>query len=305
DAGEEVENCIAVKDFDEDRFLVMATRNGIVKKTVLTQYSRPKQGGLIAIRLKEGDELIDVVVVGPGDDVLLSSATGMAIRFPHTNARPQGRATAGVRGIRLGKGDKLIGIVVARPDQFLLTACENGYGKRTPFGIGGVVPVVDDGGNSEAENAEETADGVESDGIEPETGGSATEESEERSGHHYRSQNRGGKGLRDIRTTDRNGRAVAILAVSEDDDVLMVTAGGKIQRVRAAEISLVGRNTQGVRIIRLDETDKLTSMARIPGEIIDEAVADGMPADDDTPEVETVDETETDTDSDDPPASGE
>ncbi|MFP6764044.1 MAG: DNA gyrase subunit A, partial [Planctomycetaceae bacterium] len=120
DSKEEVENCIAVKDFDEDRFLVMATRKGIVKKTVLTQYSRPKQGGLIAIRLKEGDELVDVVVVGPGDDVLLSTATGMAIRFPHTNARSQGRATAGVRGIRLGKDDELVGIVVARPDRFLL-----------------------------------------------------------------------------------------------------------------------------------------------------------------------------------------
>ena len=118
------------------------------------------------------------------------------------------------------------------------------------------------------------------------------EESGERSGHHYRAQNRGGKGLRDIRTTDRNGRAVAILSVSEDDDVLMVTAGGKIQRVRAADISVVGRNTQGVRIIRLDDADKLTSMARIPGEIIDESVADEIPSETASDEVETGDESD-------------
>ena len=177
--------------------------------------------------------------------------------------------------MRLQSGDELIGIVVARPDQSLLTACENGYGKRTPFGIGGSVPVPADDGVEEdvadTENEEEASD--------PETAVNPTEESEERSGHHYRAQNRGGKGLRDIRTTDRNGRAVAILAVSEDDDVLMVTAGGKIQRVRAADISVVGRNTQGVRIIRLDASDKLTSMARIPGEIVDQSVTEGLPAD--------------------------
>lgn len=261
DESEEVENCIAVKTFDDERFLVMATRNGIVKKTVLTEYSRPKSGGLIAIRLKEGDELVDVVVVGPGDDVLLSTSTGMAIRFPHTNARPMGRATAGVRGIRLGKNDELIGIVVAKTDRFLLTACEHGFGKRTPIGAGGSVPDLDD----EAVDIDETAP---DDAVEAEGDSDSGEEKEGRSGHQYRSQNRGGKGLRDIRTTARNGKAVAILAVSDDDEVLMVTTGGKIQRVRVADISIVGRNTQGVRIIRLDEDDALASMARIPGGII-------------------------------------
>jgi DNA gyrase subunit A len=251
----------------------MATRNGIVKKTSLTEYSRPKAGGLIAIRLKESDELVDVVVVGPDDDVLLSTSSGMAIRFPHTNARPMGRATAGVRGIKLGADDQLIGIVVARPDRFLLTACENGYGKRTPFGLGGSLPdsASDDESDADAEAASSEA-------VEAESDSDSGDGSEERSGHQYRSQNRGGKGLRDIRTTTRNGKAVAILGVTDDDDVLMVTARGKIQRVRAADISIVGRNTQGVRIIRLDEDDSLASMARIPGEIIDAAERDAAAA---------------------------
>ena len=281
--GEEVENCIGVKDFDDEHFLLMATKNGTVKKTALTEYSRPKQGGIIAIRLKEGDELVDVVIVGPGDDVLLATASGMTIRFPHTNARPMGRATAGVRGIKLGKGDELVGIVVAHPDRCLLTACENGYGKQTPFGQGGSVPDLDDDDESTDSEATEDAAG------EAATAG-AEDESEaqsERSGFHYRSQNRGGKGIRDIRTTKRNGKVVAILAVSDDDEILMVTTGGKIQRLRAEDISVVGRNTQGVRIIRLEDDDKLASMARIPSEIVEETTAPEIvekPADTELPQ---------------------
>ena len=259
-----------MKDFDDELFLLMATKNGVVKKTALTEYSRPKQGGIIAIRLKEGDELVDVVIVGPGDDVLLATAAGMTIRFPHTNARKMGRATAGVRGIRLGKDDELVGIVVAHPDRCLLTTCENGYGKQTPFGQGGSVPDISDDDEST------DSDSVEGVAHEAEPAGTDSEESDahtERSGFHYRSQNRGGKGIRDIRTTKRNGKVVAILAVSDDDEVLMVTTGGKIQRLRAGDISVVGRNTQGVRIIRLEGDDKLASMARIPSEIVEETTA--------------------------------
>ncbi len=287
DEGEKVENCIAVRDFDEQHFLLMATRNGTVKKTALTQYSRPKQGGLIAIRLNEGDELVDVVVVGPDDHVVLSTRDGMAIRFAHTDARAMGRATAGVRGIRLVGDDELIGIVVANPDMQLLSACEHGYGKRTPFGSGGVVSSgaaptegdqVDDEGDSAADVDIDEGD---------------SDPGEERSGHQYRAQRRGGKGLRDIRTTERNGKFVKVLAVADGDDVLMVTSGGKIQRVRAADIGIVGRNTQGVRIIRLDDTDALVSMARIPSELhtddepADATSADGEAADAGVPESES------------------
>jgi DNA gyrase subunit A len=278
--GEQVENCIGVRDFDDEHFLILATRSGTVKKTALSQYSRPKQGGLIAIRLKDGDELVDVVIVGPGDDVLISTSSGMAIRFPHTNARPMGRATAGVRGVRLGKNDELIGIVVATPSRSLLTVCENGYGKRTPIGIGGTVEI--DGDATDDDLVDDAVE-VESD-AEPETDAADVDESSavensgeevQRSGFQYRSQKRGGKGVRDIRTTARNGKAVAILAVNDDDEVLMVTGGGKIQRVRVADISVVGRNTQGVRIIRLDKTDTLASMARIPSEIIIDEPVEG------------------------------
>ena len=282
--GEQVENCIGVRDFDDEHFLILATRNGTVKKTALSQYSRPKQGGLIAIKLKEADELVDVVIVGPGDEVLISTANGMAIRFPHTNARAMGRATAGVRGVRLGKNDKLIGIVVAHPTRSLLTVCENGFGKRTPIGIGGSLEVEDDTDNDEVETATTDSTAAEptariptatSDSdvdvdtdSEVEPADESSGEEEQRSGFQYRCQNRGGKGVRDIRTTARNGKVVAVLAVNDDDEVLMVTADGMIQRVRVADISVVGRNTQGVRIIRLDAGDTLASMARIPSEII-------------------------------------
>src|SRR5262245_33851671 len=132
--GEKVFNCLAVRDFDDVRQVVMATRKGTVKKTALSEYSRPKAGGIIAIRLDEGDALIDVVLVSPGQDLLVATANGQAIRFSQEDARSMGRATYGVKGIDLSEGDYVVGMVVAVPEMDLLTACENGYGKRTPFG---------------------------------------------------------------------------------------------------------------------------------------------------------------------------
>ena len=257
DEGEQVTNCLAVREFTDDQYLIMATRNGIVKKTVLSAYGRPLKGGLIAINLDEGDELIDVRRVSGDDNVVLATRNGMAIRFAHEDARSMGRATRGVKGITLGENDCVVGMVVTEDDMCLLTGCENGYGKRTPFGANETVDEADDA---------ETADG-EAEVVADET---SEENGVRYSGNaKYRRQRRGGKGLRDIRTTERNGNVVDVLAVRDDDEVLMVTAGGKIQRVRAADISQVGRNTQGVRIIRLSEGDKLASMARIPAEIVD------------------------------------
>ncbi len=132
---EKIFDCLAVRNFDGERQLVLATRNGIVKKTALTAYSRPLRGGLIAIKLDEGDELIGVAIVGPGDDLLLSSANGLAIRFAQEDARSMGRNTRGVKGISLREGDYAVGMVVADPELNLLTVCENGYGKRTPIGV--------------------------------------------------------------------------------------------------------------------------------------------------------------------------
>ena len=134
--GEKIADCRAVRDFSQpDHYLMMATRRGLVKKTPLMQYSRPLKGGIIAIKLKEDDELVDVAVTKKGDEVVLSTKHGMAIRFNEADARPMGRNTSGVKGINLAGGDdELVGMVVADPDATLLTACENGYGKRTPFG---------------------------------------------------------------------------------------------------------------------------------------------------------------------------
>jgi DNA gyrase subunit A len=237
---------VAVRDFNlPGHFLMKATRKGLVKKTPLEEYSRPKRGGIIAIKLREDDELVDVVVTKPGDEVLLATASGMAIRFQESDARPMGRNTSGVKGITLQADDELVGMVVADPSATLLTACENGFGKRTPFGVGSL---SDD--DTEEDNA---------------------------SAARYRTQHRGGKGLRDIKTTTRNGRVIGIARVYDDDEVLMMTARGKIQRVAVAEISVIGRNTQGVRIMTLDDEDVLAAVVRVPQEEVnDEDVAEAI-----------------------------
>jgi DNA gyrase subunit A len=235
--GEQIADCRAVRDFDvTGHFLMMATRNGLVKKTALEAYSRPKRGGIIAIKLRDDDEVVDVVVTKPGDEVVLATSRGMAIRFRESDSRPMGRNTSGVKGVSLVEGDYLVGMVVADPSATLLTACEKGFGKRTPFGpnASGDDEDVDD--NDVASTA------------------------------RYRTQKRGGKGLRDIKATDRNGPVVSAVSVQDDDEVLMMTARGKIQRIRVSDISVIGRNTQGVRIMTLDDDDTLAAVVRVPRE---------------------------------------
>ena len=259
--GEQIADCRAVRDFDlPDHCLMMATRKGLVKKTALKAYGRPMKTGIIAIKLKEGDELVDVAITKPGDEIILATAQGMAIRFSEADARPMGRNSSGVKGISLRKGDALVGMVVADPEATLLTACENGYGKRTPFGPnaapGEVAPLTEDSepasaGGSPAENASTPDDEA---------------EGESSSGFRYRTQNRGGKGLRDIKATDRNGPVISIVRVDDADELLMMTARGKIQRIKASDVSVIGRNTQGVRIMSLDEADSLTAVVRVPVE---------------------------------------
>lgn len=252
--GEKIAECVAVRDFDlQGHFLVMATRQGLVKKTPLDAYSRPKRGGIIAIKLKDDDELVDVAVVGPDDQLLMATAGGRAIRFSESDARAMGRNTSGVRGIRLRKGDTCVGMVVANPDATLLTVCERGYGKRTWFGPGEKLVITDD------ENTE--SDAAESD-------------NEPSSSQSYRTQRRGGGGLMDIKTTKRNGPVIGIVQVTDDDELLMITSGGKIQRLAAQEINIIGRNTQGVRIMSLDEGDTLSAIVRVPKE---DVVEDDVP----------------------------
>ena len=267
--GETVQDCIDVREFVDNQFLMMATRSGIVKKTALSAYSRPKKGGIIAIKLDDEDALIDVVKVSPGQDVVLSTSNGMSIRFCESDARATGRDTMGVKGIKLGKDDVVVGMVVAEENATLLTICENGYGKRTPFGTVAPDEVLADGGEptegtEPAEVAEAEPSGEDEDPTSP-------------SGMRYRRQRRGGKGLRDIKTTSRNGKVMGILAVHDGDDVLMISQSGMMQRIRAVDISLIGRNTQGVRIMRLDE-EKLSSIARIPAEVAEETTTPALPA---------------------------
>lgn len=268
--GERVSDCLAVRDFPENRYLIMATKAGLVKKTSLSAYSRPMRGGIIAIQLTEGDELIDVRIVSDNDDVVLGTKQGMSIRFSHHDARPMGRNTRGVRGIQLMGGDEVVGMVVTDPDMALLTVCENGYGKRTPFGPAPAEPSPEADGEPVAADAEPVAADAEPVDA-PETEEPEAEEAGYTGNMRYRRQRRGGKGLKDIKATDRNGPVVALVAVNDSDDVLMMTAGGKIQRFRASDIRLIGRNTQGVRLIRLDEADRVASLARIPGELAGEA----------------------------------
>ncbi len=265
---EKIAECVSVRNFDlPGHFLVMATKKGLVKKTPLDAYSRPKKGGIIAIKLKEDDELVDVVVTKPNDQLLLETTNGKAIRFAEGDARSMGRNTSGVKGIRLGKEDSLVGMVVADPEATLLTVCENGYGKRTWFGPGETLtPIPESDDDSEA-----IAD-------EPET--SDTDANEDlSSGNSYRTQRRGGSGLIDIKTSKRNGKVVGITPVTDDDELLIMTSRGKIQRVAAKEISIIGRNTQGVRIMSLDDGDAVTAVVRVPKEeVTDEEVAQAAAA---------------------------
>ena len=260
--GEKIADCRPVRDFDEpDKYLVLATKNGLVKKTALSAYRRPMKGGIIAIKLRDGDELIDGTVVGPGDELIISTAQGNAIRFRHTDARAMGRSASGVKGVRLRKGDHAVGMIVASPDMTLLTACANGYGKRTPIGPNAEPedekPEIGDE-TAEIEEKEPEIDN------EPEIDSEGEgEDAELVSGRCYKTKHRGGLGLKDIRTTDRNGPVVSITRVYDDDEVMMITAHGQIQRIAVSDIRVMGRNTQGVRLMNLDD-DMLVAVKRIP-----------------------------------------
>jgi len=277
--GEKVADCRAVRDFDRpDHYLIMATARGLVKKTDLAAYGRPTRAGIIAIKLRPGDELVDVVVAGPGDEILLATAQGMAIRFPHTDVRPMGRAATGVKGIRLAPDDQVVGMVVADPEGQLLTVCAHGYGKRTPFGPNAAdqleeEPIPEEEELAEEETARPTAYAsiacpVPADSAPP---GEPIEEAEEEeeepsSARCYRTQRRGGRGLRDIKTVPRNGPVIGIVRVRNEDEIMMITARGKIQRIHVSDIPLRGRNTMGVRVMTLEEDDTLVAVKRIPAE---------------------------------------
>jgi len=205
------------EDKKPERNLLMATKNGIVKKTRLSAYSNPRATGVIAINLDPNDSLIDVALTEGSNHIILGTAGGMMIRFDEKQARPMGRASRGVKGIKLRPKDTVVGMIIAEKDASLLTVCENGYGKRTTL-------------------------------------------------DNYRSQSRGGVGLKNIKTSERNGLVVAIKAVQNDDDIMLITAKGIIIRTGLDQIRSIGRNTQGVRLIKLDAGDKLVAADKIAPE---------------------------------------
>lgn len=220
--GEKITGLVPVREFVADECLMMVTRRGTVKKTELPAFKRPLGRGIIALGLDEGDTLIGVARTKAGDQVILSTRDGMAIRFDESDVRAMGRPAHGVKGISLSDDDEVVGMVVANGENdpsSLLTVCGKGFGKRTVL----------------------------------------TE---------YRSQNRGGKGLIDIKTSDRNGPVVAIAKVTDADEVMLTTTGGILIRTKVADMREIGRNTQGVRLIRVEEGDGVSSLAKLPEEEI-------------------------------------
>ena len=215
--GERLSACIPVKEFDDRHCLVMATMKGIIKKTRLEEYSRPRQGGIIGITLESEDELENVQLTDQESELILATAAGKAVRFHEEDIRTVGRSGKGVRGIRLKAKDRVIGMVKADPDKFLLTITEKGYGKRTPVS-------------------------------------------------EYRLISRGGSGVIDIVSNERNGAVVAIKCVSDKEEVMVVSQQGSIIRIPISGVGVIGRNTQGVRIMKLEEGDKVVSAALVQAE---------------------------------------
>ena len=216
--GEKVEAFVSVKDFDDQHYIVMATRNGLVKKTALSAYSKPRKGGIYAIDIREGDTLIEARVTNGENDILLGTREGKSIRFSEKNIRPTGRKTMGVIGIRLGsKEDYVIAMLVVKREGTILVATEKGLGKRTD--------VI-----------------------------------------QYRTQTRGGKGVMTMRVTEKTGKMVSIMEVVDADDLIVITDKGVLMRQPVSHIRTIGRVTQGVKLVKLDDGSKISSISRVINE---------------------------------------
>jgi len=225
-------------EFSETQYILMATRNGLVKKTSLTEYRNIRANGIIAINLDAGDDLIGVLLTDGGREVILSSSGGKAIRFGETDARPMGRNTRGVTGMRMGKGEHVIGMTIAAERTSLLAVSENGFGKRTPIA-------------------------------------------------EYPRQKRGGQGVFTLKTGGRNGEMVGALQVIDDDQVMMITNTGRLVRIRVDGISVIGRNTQGVKLINCGANERVTGLVRViekQDEDDIEGIEDAQPGEEGGPE---------------------
>jgi len=212
--GENIRGFVPVKNFDDDGYIVIATKLGIIKKTVLSAYSRPRRGGIVAATIRENDELLSAAVSTGSNDIILVTRNGYSIRFNERGVRDMGRSAAGVKGITLRSGDQVIGMVVVKREDTLLTISEKGMGKRSN---------VSD----------------------------------------YRTQSRGGKGIIAMKVNEKTGHLVAVLEVVDNEDIILITENGVVIRQHIGKISVIGRNTQGVKLIRLDKNDKIGDVAKI------------------------------------------
>ena len=212
--GERVATILPVRDYEEGKYVVMATKEGLVKKTELTAYSHPRSIGTIGVKIREGDELIAVRVSSGDQDIFLTTREGKSIRFKESELRGMGRVATGNIGIRMAPDNAVVGMETISEGATILTVTENGYGKRTK-----------------------------------------TDE--------YPCQARGGQGVFTIKTSERNGPVVYSYQVSDQDQLMIITGHGKIIRLRAADISVIGRNTQGVKLINLGEGEKVVGVAKL------------------------------------------
>ena len=234
--GEKVEAFVSVKDFSDSEYIVMATQKGIVKKTVLSAYSKPRKGGIYAIDIREGDRLIEAKITDGDNDILLGTKEGKSIRFSEKDVRPTGRKTMGVKGITLSSTeDDVIGMLIVKREGTILVGTEKGFGKRTD--------VI-----------------------------------------QYRTQNRGGKGVMTMRITEKTGKMTSIMEVVDADDLVIITNKGVLMRQPVSAIRSIGRVTQGVKLVKLDDGAKISSISRVIHEEEEEA-ADQTPQE--KPEIDT------------------
>jgi DNA gyrase subunit A len=212
--GERIAALLTVREFEENKFIVMGTTRGEVKKTELSAFSNPRAGGINAMGVEESDAVIAVELSDGTSQVFLGTRNGMAIRFDESDVRPMGRSAYGVRGITLREDDEVVAMEVVKAGGTLLTVAQNGYGKRTVL-------------------------------------------------EEYRLQSRGGVGIINIQTSDRNGKVVGMAYVSEDDEVMLISQQGMILRMKAGDVRVIGRATQGVRLIEMEEGDQVVAIAKL------------------------------------------
>jgi len=247
EGDERINAVLPVREYDEDHFIFMATSSGTVKKTSLTNFSRPRNGGIIAVDLRDDDTLVDVAITDGSSHIMLFADSGKSIRFSETDVRAMGRTAAGVRGMKLPEGNKVISMIVAKEDGYILTSTEFGYGKRTSL-------------------------------------------------DQYSLQGRGGQGVISIQTSERNGAVIGAVQVTDDEEIMLISDGGTLVRTASSGVSITSRNTQGVRLIRLGDDEKLVEIERIENLSIE---GEESEAEDGETEAESSGSTEVNSDNDD------